>query len=138
MDYQNQNQQNRDEQGSAQQNQNKQSEQSQRDWPTSAGGNTSYDDENENDTNMRSDMGNMQDDDMQSDAQRPESRMREDATSRLRDDDEDEMDTQIDSEGEFEDPDASWTREEGLSDEERRQSEEEDFGGRSSRDGSIL
>jgi len=61
----------------------------------------------------------------------------EDAPSRLRDESQEETQPQIDEEGGFKNK-AGWTREEGLSDEERGNAEEEDLNGRHSGDNSIL
>jgi len=124
MDNQNQNEQNREGQGSFQQGQEQRESQSNQGIPTSVGGNRAYENS-----------GQQQNTNTESHVQRPESGMRDDADSRVRDiDNEGE---EIDDEGEFNN-NSNWTREEGLSDEERRESEEEDLNGRHSGDSSVL
>ena len=110
MEYQNQ--ENGEEQGSTPQSeQNK--PQSNDDMPTSAGGSKEH--QNVEKENV----------------------VTEDASSRVRDENEEEAKPQIDQEGEFKNK-TGWTREEGLSDEERGAAEEEDLNGRHSGDGSVL
>lgn len=113
MEYQNQ--ESEDEQGSnPQSEQNK--TQSNQDMPTSAGGSKDHQDgEQENVDNV----------------------VTEDASSRVRDENQEEAQPQIDSEGEFKNK-TGWTREEGLSDEERKNAEEEDLNGLHSGDSSVL
>ncbi len=61
----------------------------------------------------------------------------EDAPSRLRDEDKEATEPQINSEGEFTSR-TGWVREEGLSDKERREAEEEGLDGLRSGDSSAL
>lgn len=122
----NQNEQNREGQGSFQQDQEQRGAQSNQGMPTSAGGNSDYENS-----------GQQQNNSTESDVQRPESGMRDDADSRMRDTDIENEGEEINDEGEFNN-NSNWTREEGLSDEERRESEEEDLDGRHSGDSSVL
>lgn len=61
----------------------------------------------------------------------------DDASSRLRDEDKEALEPQINSEGEFTNR-TGWVREEGLSDQERREAEEEGLDGLRSGDSSAL
>lgn len=131
MDYQNQ--QNREEQGSSQQEQNN-IQNSDTNMPTSAGGNAEYNENKE----RRNQQGN------------PQQQWNEERAAtgeRLRDAEADDKEPQIGSEGEFnphiDDEEEfnnqnEWPRGEDLSDEERRETEDEDLGGRRSDDRSVL
>ncbi len=87
--------------------------------------------------NITNENRNVEQQEMRNDVQNTQNVIREDAQSRVRDRDEEEKEPQIDNEGEFNNQ-TGWTREEGLSDEERREAEEEDLDGRHSGDGSVL
>jgi len=115
----NKNQSSREEQGSSLEH--KQSTNA--DMPTSAGGNREYEAPNQ--------------DDLNNETQQLPSETSEDAESRVVNEEENNMASQIDEEGEFKSK-AGWKREEGLSDAERSAAEEEDLNGRHSDDASVL
>lgn len=146
MDYQNQNEQERNEQGTFQQKENQgQQQQGNDQMPTSAGGNSAFENQNrqqegDGQQGQQSQQGqqNQQPQDSQQNwEQRNDNVVSEDAQSRMQDDTQNESQPQIDEEGEFTNQ-TGWTREEGLSDDERRNAEEEDLDGRRSDDSSVL
>lgn len=96
---------------------------SDRDMPTSARGNK--------------DGEGLNQEELKSEAQLPKNDISEDAESRVLNEEENNMEPQIGQDGEFK-RQAGWTRKEGLSEEERRTSEEEDLNGRHSDDASAL
>lgn len=119
----NQNQPHNKEQGSLPENQKQEIAQTDSDMPTSAGGNKEFESPNQ--------------DDLNNETLYRKNEISEDAESRVLNEEENNMEPQIDDEGEFK-PKTGWTREEGLSSDERRTAEEEDLNGKRSDDASIL
>lgn len=111
------------EQGSSSTNQEPNKIQNHPDMPTSAGGNKEYESPNQDDLHNETDY--------------PKNNISDDAESRVLNEEENNMEPQIDEEGEFKSKNG-WLREEGLSSEERSAAEEEDLNGRRSGDASIL
>jgi Ca-activated chloride channel family protein len=139
MDYQNQNEQERNEQGTFQQRENQSQQQGNDQMPTSAGGNPDYENQNNNQSQegQQNQQGQQPQDRQQNWEQSSENGISEDAQSRMQDDFQNDSQPQIDEEGEFNNR-TGWMREEGLSDDERRNAEEEDLDGRRSGDSSVL
>ncbi len=119
----NQNQSHKDEQGSSARNQEQNTTKTNPDMPTSAGGNREFESPNQ--------------DDLNNETLYRKNEISEDAESRVLNEEENNMEPQIDEEGEFK-PKTGWMREEGLSGEERNTAEEEDLNGRRSGDASAL
>lgn len=117
----NQNQSYKDEQGSSARNQEQNTAKT--NMPTSAGGNREFESPNQ--------------DDLNNETLYRKNEISEDAESRVLNEEENNMEPQIDEEGEFK-PKTGWMREEGLSGEERNTAEEEDLNGRRSGDASAI
>ncbi len=119
----NQNQPHREEQGSTPKNQEQSKIQTNPDMPTSAGGNREFEAPNQ--------------DNLENETLYVKNEITEDAESRIVNEEETNMESQIDEEGEFK-KQTGWTRAEGLSTEERKAAEEEHLKGKHSDDASIL